>query len=288
MDKRDGWNVSVIGYGFLGSSIVSGFSLHSNIKVYDKYKEGFDTIEDTVNHGEFIFFCLPTPMFEDNGEQDLSIIEGAIKDVHNLVKDGVKKIAIIKSTVMPGTNRKFQQKYPKLTFISNPEHLTARNNRIDFICASKNVIGGESEEAKSRVEALYRNRFGNSMPIYKTSWETAEIEKYAVNTFFCVKVSFANFIYDVCQKLGLDYEEVKDIVLADGRIGRSHMDVPGNDGNKNYSGTCFPKDICAFINYSKQLGIDPKLLKASWEQNLEGRPEKDWEQLYGVISKREK
>lgn len=286
---NESFKVGICGFGFLGTAVQHGFSLHADIKIYDKYKEGYDTIEDMVRHSEFIFFCLPTPMFDDNGEQDLSVLYSAVKDVHELVPDNSNKIAIIKSTVLPGTNRALQQQYPRLKFVSNPEHLTARNNRLDFICASKNVLGGEAY-AVSRVEDLYRHRFGNSMPIYKTDWETAELEKYIVNIFFCVKLSYFNFIYDLTEKLGLDYEELKDITLADGRIGRSHCDVGGgpgvSDGKRQYGGSCFPKDINALQHFAKALGVDFRLIKASWEQNLEGRPERDWEQLPGVISKR--
>jgi len=285
-DKND-FNVGIIGFGFLGTAVQFGFGLYANIRIYDKYKIGFDTIEDTVNGSEFLFFCLPTPMFDDDGSQDLSILESAIRDVHDKIEEGVTKIAIIKSTVLPGTNRSFQTKYPKLKFVSNPEFLTARNNRLDFICASRNILGGE-EDSVTRVETLYRYRFGNSMPIYKTTWESAELVKYSANCFFMVKVNYFNYIYQLCEKLGLNYEEIKDMVLADGRIGRSHCDVPGHDGQLAASGTCFPKDINALIDYSKKLGVDSQMLEAVWDQNIKLRPSKDWENMPGVISKRNK
>ena len=279
--------ISIIGYGFLGTAIQFGFSLHADIKIYDKYKSGFDTLEDTVNHGDIIFLCLPTPMFED-GRQDISIVESVVKEVHDLVKENSEKIIVIKSAVLPGTNRMLSQKYPKLKFVSNPEFLTARNNRLDFICAARNILGGESKYV-DRVDALYKYRFGNSLFTFKTTPEKAEIVKYSANCFFAIKISYFNFIYDVCEKLGLEYNDVKDMVLSDGRIGRSHLDVvtgAGVSGGRQYSGACFPKDINALINFSKDLGLDPKLIKASWEQNLEGRPEKDWEKIPGVISKK--
>ena len=285
MDKI---NIGVIGYGFLGTAIVHGFGLHASIKIYDKYKSGFDTLEDTVNSSEIFFICLPTPMYED-GSQDLSIVDGAIEIIHNLLTEETEKIIVIKSTVLPGTNRTLQQKYPKLKFVSNPEFLTARNNRLDFICASRNILGGEDKYV-NRVDDLYKHRFGNSLPTFKTTWETAETVKYTANCFFAVKVSYFNFIYDICEKLNVNYEDVKDMVLADGRIGRSHCDVASgsgvSDNKRQYGGHCFPKDINALISFSKELGLNPRLLNASWEQNVEGRPGKDWEQLPGVISKK--
>ena len=296
VEKQD-FNIGICGFGFLGGAIVHGFSLHANIKIYDKYKSGFDTLEDMVKSSEYIFFCLPSPMFDDNGEQDLSILDGAVKAVHDEVirirelGDLSRKIAIIKSTVLPGTNQIFQERYPELVFVSSPEFLTARSNKLDFICAARHIFGGEDKYALDRVVELFKHRFGNSVPIYTTDWRTSEMVKYAANCFFAVKVSYFNFIYDLCQKLGIKYDDVRDMVLADGRIGRSHCDVMSGEqvsdkGKRQYGGACFPKDINALINFSKELGLDPKLIEASWKQNIEGRPERDWEKIYGVISKR--
>lgn len=288
------FNIGICGFGFLGSAIVHGFSLHANIKIYDKYKKGFDAIDDMVKSSEIIFFGLPTPMFDDNGEQDLSILENAVGAVHEEVLklrtsgDTSRKIAITKSTVLPGTNEMFQSKYPELIFISGPEFLTARSNKLDFICASRHIFGGQNKEALERVVALFKHRFGNAVPIYVTDWKTAEMVKYAANCFFAMKVNYFNYIYDVCGKIGVKYDDVKDMVLADGRIGRSHCDVPGHDGSRATGGTCFPKDINALIKFSEDMGIDPKILRAVWEQNIELRPERDWEKLPGVMSKRNK
>ena len=264
------YNIGICGFGFLGSAIVHGFSLHSNIKIYDKYKLGFDTIEDMVKSSEFIFFCLPTPMYDDNGEQDLSILDGAIGAVHEEVTklrtsgDTSRKIAIIKSTVLPGTNEAMQNKYPHLVFVNSPEFLTARSNKLDFICASRHIFGGQNEDAVARVVGLFRYRFGNSVSIYTTDFKTAELVKYAANCFFAMKVNYFNYIYDLCNKLNTRYDDVKDMVLADGRIGRSHVDVPGHDGGRFFSGTCFPKDINALIKFSTASStvISPKFAKS--------------------------
>lgn len=278
------FNIGVIGYGFLGTAIVHGFSLHANIKVYDKFKKGFDTLEDVVKHSDIMFLCLPTPMFED-GTQDISIIEDAVKDIHDLVSGTEEKIVVIKSTVLPGTNAKLSKKYLNLKFVSNPEFLTARNNRLDFICASRNILGGDHKSVE-KVDALYKHRFGNSLPTYKTTAEKAELVKYTANCFFMTKVMYFNMIYQLCEKMDIDYNEIKDMVLADGRIGRSHCDVPGHDGKLGSGGGCFPKDINAFKDFIKNMGVDSSLLETVWDMNLEYRPEKDWEQIPGVLSKK--
>jgi len=291
MDIRDNWKLGIIGHGFLGSSLSHAFSLHARLWIYDKFKIGFNTLEDTVKNSEIIFFCLHTPMFKDGGEQDLGVLDGAIGSVHDLIEEGTNKIAVIKSTILPGTNRMFQERYPKLIFVSSPEFLTARSNKIDFICAARHIFGGKNQTAVDKMVKLFKHRFGNSVPIYTTSWESAELVKYSANCFFAVKVSYFNFIYDLCEKLGLEYDEVKDMILADGRIGRSHADVisgagVSENGKRGYGGACFPKDINALIKFAEGLDLDPELIKASWSQNLKNRPEKDWENLPGVISRR--
>lgn len=281
------FDISIIGCGFLGSALSSGFSNYAKIMIYDKYKN-YDKIEETVKHGDIIFFCLPTPMnLDDNGRQDLDILDRSVGEVHDLVEEGSNKIAVIKSTVLPGTCSMLQNKYPKLKFVSNPEFLSAASARIDFICMSRNILGGEPEYV-DRVDELYKHRFGNSVLTFKTTWEQSESCKYFSNMFFAVKLSYFNYMYSVCQKMGMNYDEVRDMVVSDHRIGRSHDKVPGENGKRGWSNFCFPKDIMAFINYSKDIGLDPELLEATWDQNLKDRGERDWEKLPGVTSNNKK
>lgn len=105
--------------------------------------------------------------------------------------------------------------------------------------------------------------------------------KYLANCFLATKVSFANEMYQICDKLGARYDKVIELATLDSRLGTSHWKVPGPDGHFGFGLTCFPKDINALIKLSEQLGVDPKMLKTAWEKNLEVRPEKDWEQLKG-------
>lgn len=285
------YKFGIVGYGFLGSAISHGFGLHADIKIYDKFKD-YDSLEDVAKHAEFIWMCLPTPMNLQTGEIDLSILEENISAIHDMVEKEDEKIVIIKSTVIPGTTRMFSVKYPKLNFVMNPEFLTARNNRLDFICASRVIIGADHDDhcaaAGTRLHCVYAYRFGNSVPVYITSWEQAELTKYGANCFFATKISYFNFIYELCEKMGLKFDEVRDMILADGRIGRSHANVPGWDEQRGYSGACFPKDINAFIKFAEDQGVDPMLLKASWAQNLKDRPSKDWEHIPSAVSKDEK
>lgn len=280
------YKFGVIGYGFLGESIVSSFALHANIKIYDKFKD-FDSIEDVTANSDMIWICLPTPMDLTSGVIDLSIIEENLDIINKLSKKEDNKVVVIKSTVIPGTVRSFSERYTNLKFVSNPEFLTARNNRLDFICASRIIIGSLDDYAGDKMEEVYRYRFDNSINIYRCSLEEAELTKYSANCFFALKISYFNFVESMCKGLDVNFENVRDMTLADGRIGRSHANVPGWDGQRGYGGGCFPKDINALINFSKELGIDPKLLNASWAQNLEDRPNKDWEDIPSAVSNKD-
>lgn len=278
------FKIGIFGHGFLGEAMVHGFHLHADIKIYDKYKES-DELEDVVAHSNMIFLCLPTPMIKETGRYDFSILEENLSAINNLCVSG-SKIVVIRSTVTPGTTRKFADKFNNIKLVYNPEFLTARSNRLDFINASRIILGGDTDSVFA-VERLYVHRFGNSINIYNTTWERAELTKMTANCFFAVKVLFFNTIYKTCEKLGIDYNDVKDMVLADGRIGRSHCDVPGHDGKFGVGGFCFPKDINAMIEFMDEIGVETDILKSTWNLNLIYRPEKDWENLgASVISKK--
>lgn len=287
MNARDTkkYRIGICGLGFLGNSVNHVFKLHAAILIYDKFKEGFNTFEEMVKGSDFIFICLHTPMYEDNGECDVSLIDQTLNNINNISLLEENRVVIIKSTIPPGFCKDEQKKYSNISIIYMPEFLTARNNLNDAITPSRIIICGEKEPS-DKVEELFKYRFGNSVKYYKTGYDEGSLVKYGANCFFALKVSYFNFIYSLCEKLGISYEEIKDMILADGRISNSHASVPGWDLQRGFSNACFPKDINAMIYFSKELDIDPKLLIASWEQNLKDRPSKDWEGLPGVITKR--
>lgn len=272
-------NIGIVGFGFLGRAIAHGFSLHSNIKIYDKYDEGYDSLEDTVHNSDFIFICVPTPM-KDNGEQDLAYMHDAIFNVVTTADD--PKVIILKSTIVPGTTRFFAGAHPGHEFVHNPEFLTQRVAKLDFINQSRIILGGE-KTATSKISVLYRDRFPHT-PIYETTWEGAEVSKYMVNCFFALKVSFCNEMYDIAEHIGIPYEELRNMWLSDQRIGNSHHDVPGHDGDRGYGGKCFPKDVEAFICWAREEGVDLETLKAAVKVNNRVRTDKDWEHIKGATS----
>jgi len=277
------YNIGVVGNGFVGSAVQFGFSPSTGcdyeVRVYDKDpSKSVDSIEETVNESEFIFLSVPTPSNKD-GSMNLDIVEQALQDISDVNKyQG--NIVLLRSTVTPGTTRKLQDKYPNLRIVFNPEFLTEQNAKYDFINQARIIIGGDDVYSK-QVGDLYRSRFGESQPVIETNWETAELIKYMSNCFFTTKISFMNEMYQIAEKCGVDWGVALDGFFRDGRVGHSHMNVPGPDGKFGFGGSCFPKDIQALIHFGESLGLNMSTLKGTWKTNLEVRPERDWEQLKG-------
>jgi UDPglucose 6-dehydrogenase len=284
------YHIGIVGNGFVGSAVHFGFSPTTagpndcEIKVYDKDPlKSVDSIEETVNESEFIFLSVPTPSNKD-GSMNLDIVEQALQDISD-VNESEDNIVLLRSTVTPGTTRKLQEKYPNLRIVFNPEFLTERNAKYDFINQARIIIGGDDAYSNQhyikQVGDLYRSRFGESQPVIETTWETAELIKYMSNCFFTTKISFLNEMYQIAEKCGVDWNVALDGFFRDGRVGHSHMNVPGHDGKFGFGGSCFPKDIQAIIQFGESLGLNMNTLKGVWNTNLEVRPERDWEDLKG-------
>ena len=276
-------SIGIIGKGFVGTAVAAGFSsstgYEATIRIYDKVADkSTHTLDETVNKSDIVFISVPTPASK-NGEIDLSIVENLLNNISD-ISNRDDNIILLRSTMVPGTCNYLQKKYSKLNIVFNPEFLTERSAHFDFINQNRVILGGDSLYTE-KVADLYRDRFGSHLPIIRTSYETAELIKYMNNLFFATKVSFMNEMRLVCDEVGANWEEAVNGFILDGRIGHSHINVPGHDGKLGFGGSCFPKDIQAMIHFCEDLGISPNVLKGAWETNLHVRPEKDWEKLKG-------
>ena len=269
--------IGIIGNGFVGNSIAFGFSPTHEIRIHDKDpKRNLNTIKEVLEC-DFIFVAVPTPMNED-GSISLTIIEKALTEIaiNNKRKDN---IIILKSTTIPGTTDKFIKRYPNLNIVFNPEFLTERTAKLDFLTQARMVLGGV-KRLTERVAKLFEERFMHCH-IIETDAITAELIKYMNNVFFASKVSIMNEMKLMCNALGADWKQALKGFAADQRIGDSHLNVPGPDGKLGFGGSCFPKDINAFISMAEGLDVDIPTIKGAWETNLNVRPERDWEKLEG-------
>tara|TARA_Y100000593_G_scaffold16528_2_gene32814 strand:+ start:529 stop:1410 length:882 start_codon:yes stop_codon:yes gene_type:complete len=286
------WKIGIIGNGFVGSSVAHGFSSNTgcdveDVKIYDKQNDkSTHTIKEVVNDSDFVFISVPTPSNSD-GSISLDIIYDVFEQIHNVIeytKPGdscdTQPILLLRSTITPGTTREIQKKYPLMRIVFNPEFLTERSAKLDFINQSRFVLGGSLGDTDA-VAKLYQWRFGKYIPVIKTDFETAEMIKYMCNCFFATKVSYMNEMKQLADKVGVNWDDCVEGFALDGRIGHSHLSVPGPDGKMGFGGSCFPKDIQAMIHFAKSNGIFPNVLEGVWNKNLNVRPEEDWKNLKG-------
>ena len=266
-------NIGIIGRGVVGNALAFGLQRGHEIISYDKYKQGFQTMAE-VAECSVIFISVPTPM-ELSGKIDLSPLESSIAELYPLLKEPKKTVIAIKSTATSGTTESFKEKYPQSHWAFVPEFLTERNANQDFINTDRIVIGTDSKYAHDTLEQVFREaKF--TCPIVRVGFRTSEAIKYISNAFLASKATFANEMYEICQRLGIDWKIVKEVLLMDKRIGKSHLNVPGPDGDRGWGGRCFPKDINALIYLSKELGYHPYFLEEVWRSNLRWRKKKDW------------
>ena len=269
---KDRYSVGIIGGGFVGSAVAFGFGSSNvydfNVRVYDvDPNKSSHSFEETVGKSSFIFLCLPTPS-RDDYSIDLSFIEESVEKISKLI-DTFEQTLIIKATVIPGTCRRLSKKYG-INIVSNPEFLTERRAQWDFINASQILVGSDEKDASSKVVNLYKKRF-SSMKYTITDSTTSEFVKYFLNCYFSVKIGFMNEMFQIAESFGVDWNTAVSGLVSDCRVADSHIGVPGPDGKLGFGGHCFPKDLNAMISFARRLGVDTKILSATWEKNKEVR-----------------
>ena len=272
--------IGVIGQGFVGNAVYQKFKNYFDVLTNDLDEtKSTSTVENMVQVCDIIFLCLPTPMKKD-GRCDVSILEGVLSNI-DLLADNyeTRKTIVIKSTITPGTTEKFNQTYESLDIVFNPEFLTERNAVKDYENQNRIILGGP-RPATTEIKQIFSKAFPKAH-IIKTDSTHAEMVKYLTNTFLSVKVSFANEIYQLCEKLNIDYDKVVEYATYDERLGDSHWNVPGHDGDFGFGGHCFPKDLSALLRLAEDLNTIDNVLSATEQTNYQVRNNRDWEQMKG-------
>jgi nucleotide sugar dehydrogenase len=286
-------NIGIIGQGFVGSALREGLKNFYKISTYDIDETKCNqTLEWVCLDSDIIFVCLPTPMRKD-GSCDTRILEKAIEGIEETCLKGGRQesrpILVIKSTIPPGTTERISYKYtsqgsgynghPEMQICFSPEFLTEANSFEDFKNQSRIIIGGP-RPATGTVKQMFRKAFPTT-PIIKTGSKTAEMVKYFTNCFLATKVTFANQMFQICLDNDIDYDKVCEYTMYDNRIGRSHLAVPGPDGDLGFGGHCFPKDLAAMISFGSINGSYPDFLQAVQDYNNKCRRFRDWEHMKG-------
>lgn len=221
-------------------------------------------LESAVESAEIIFLALPTPPGED-GSADLSYILGVADQLGKIIKD--YKVIIDKSTVPVGTAEKVKAAISKNTkvgfdVVSNPEFLREGFAVTDFLKPDRVVIGTESAKARKILEELYKPFVRQGNPIYFMDEKSAELTKYAANSFLATKITFMNEIANFCERVGADVDMVRKGIGSDARIGNRFL-FPGI----GYGGSCFPKDVQALIKSGNDNEFNFKIINSVIEVN---------------------
>ena len=215
-----------------------------------------------IEGAEVVFIAVGTPSRRGDGHADTSYVYAAVEQVARAARGYV--VIATKSTVPVGTGRRVAQiardANPSLEFdvASNPEFLREGSAIGDFLRPDRVVIGAESERAREVMRRLYRPLYLIETPILFTGLETAELIKYAANSFLAMKITFINEMADLCEKVGADVHDVSRGIGLDGRIGRKFLH-PG----PGFGGSCFPKDTLALMRIAQDHGAPSRLIEAT-------------------------
>ncbi len=267
-------SVAIIGYGYVGKAIEAFFKDHFEVLIYDPAYPQYASSEakEKINReAGLAVICVPTPM-KDDRSVDTSYVEDALSWL-------TTPLILMKSTVPPGTTDALRAKTGKALAFS-PEYIGEGKYEVpywkdhphptDMKKHSFVTIGGPKEVTRALVP-YFQRIMGAEPRIFQTDSTTAELAKYMENAYLATKVTFCNEFYDIANAFGVDYHELRELWLADGRIGRSHTAVfPFSRG---FGGKCLPKDTNGIIERAKEKGYVPHLLSAVVDANARIRGE---------------
>lgn len=223
-------------------------------------------LKQAVSEADVIFIAVGTPTNDTDGMPDLRALDGACEETAQAMsKYGV---IVIKSTVPVGTNRRIAKLISKANpnadfdVASNPEFLREGSAIKDFMSPDRVIVGLDSKRAKETMQALYRPICGDNVPLMFTTFESAELIKYAANSLLATKIAFINEMADLCEKTGANIRDIARGIGLDHRIGDKFLQ-PG----PGYGGSCFPKDTLALKMIAKNAGSESRIVEATVESN---------------------
>ncbi len=226
------------------------------------------SLSQSVNDADIIFITVGTPTKRIENEADLSYVWNAAEEISNNINKYC--IVVTKSTVPVGTTREIKNIISKkineknFDVVSNPEFLREGSAINDFMRPDRIIIGCENKKSEDIMKELYRPLYLIETPIISTTIESSEVIKYASNSFLATKISFINQVADLCEKVGADVQDVAKGMGIDKRIGNKFLHAgPG------YGGSCFPKDVKAFIKTAEKNDINFSILSAADKFNEE-------------------
>jgi nucleotide sugar dehydrogenase len=261
--------IGIIGFGFVGQAIGWAYRDYNMVIRDPKMKDSASL--DKFSDCDAIFVCVPSPSTDD-GHCDSSILKSVLKEL--LFVNINKQIPIIcKTTAPPAVYKELQQQYPNLVHV--PEFLTASNAVRDYANADYCVIGGDYDWAVKARKIIQAARPLTEDKHIIVGIETAALYKYMMNSYLATKVTFMNDFKKLADSQKVDWNDLKFLAGHDSRIGITHMDVPGPDGEYGWGGACFPKDVAAIIMEAIDNNIDFELMDRVESINKKHRKNND-------------
>jgi UDPglucose 6-dehydrogenase len=225
--------IGIIGYGMVGKAVDYGFSSTQRVISDPEYND--TTIADVcAKDPKAIFVCVPTP----TDGTDFAILRSVLAEIKNTTYSG---LVVVKSTVFPDVLEGFDVLY-------NPEFLSRATSNEDFVNPPMVIIGGESTRRLELLDVYTKYSRVKIDRIFLTDIKTAALAKYTMNTFYALKVTYMNAVYDIAGEMGADYDKVTEILAAHPWMGTHHFQVPGPDGERGFGGPCLPKDTQALAD----------------------------------------
>lgn len=273
MNKK---KIGIVGFGYVGQAMCKFFEDHFDVIFYDtNYKKSSQEAtlidrrsknKEDINKCDLAIVCVPTPMGM-NGRVDTSIVTETVAWLET-------PLILIKSTVPPGTTEKLMKATGGFNIAFSPEYIGEGNYVIpwwkgypdpkDMKHHDFQILGGD-REITSRILPYFQRVLGPDAKYLQTDSTTAELVKYMENSWIYTKVMFCNEFYDLAKKLDVDYNELRELWLLDGRVERMHTAVFTED--RKVGGKCLPKDVSGIVHLGEDIGVDMSVLKAVLNKN---------------------
>lgn len=270
------YRVGLCGYGVVGKGIHKLLDDYVEV-IYDPaYSKSVSKV--FFRDMDLVIICVPTPTSEDGMSCDTSIVEESLVWLQEIKFKGV---VLIKSTTTPSEVKRFSESFTELRIVFSPEFLGESKyytpywkypDPNDMRTHMWQTFGGKREDTEVCVE-IFKRKMSVDTQFFQTDIVTAALAKYIENSFFAMKVTFVNEWYDIAKAYGADWNELRELWLADPRINRNHTLVFPKD--RGYGGKCFPKDVKAIISDSTKQGYEPELMKSVDEVNTKIRSQNE-------------